>query len=58
MALGNGATVEHSSSVALGSDATTRSDEVSVGKAGTERYIANVKDAVKDTDSVNKKTNG
>ncbi|HHF1977553.1 hypothetical protein MY608_04940 [Haemophilus influenzae] len=56
VALGDGAKAEHSNSVALGSDAqTTRSNEVSVGKVGTERYIANVKTAEKDTDAVNKK---
>ena len=56
VAIGSDAKAEHSDSVALGSNAqTTRSDEVSVGKAGTERYIANVKTAEKDTDAVNKK---
>ena len=56
VAIGSDAKAEHSSSVALGSEAiTTRSDEVSVGKAGSEKFIANVKDAVKDTDAVNKK---
>ncbi|EFA28047.1 invasin [Haemophilus influenzae HK1212] len=56
VAIGNGAKAEHSDSVALGSNAqTTRSDEVSVGKSGSEKFIANVKDAVNDTDAVNKR---
>nr|PRJ69356.1 Adhesin YadA precursor [Haemophilus influenzae] len=54
--LGYKAKAQHNNSMALGAESiTTRENEVSFGKEGTERYIANVKTAEKDTDAVNKK---
>ncbi|WP_434103517.1 YadA-like family protein [Haemophilus influenzae] len=54
--LGYKAKAQHDNSMALGAESiTTRENEVSFGREGTERYIANVKTAEKDTDAVNKK---
>ncbi|MEX4603142.1 YadA-like family protein [Haemophilus influenzae] len=54
--LGYKAKAQHDNSMALGAESiSTRDNEVSFGKEGTERYIANVKTAEKDTDAVNKK---
>ncbi len=54
--LGYKAKAQHNNSMALGAESiTTRENEVSFGKEGEERYVANVKTAKKDTDAVNKK---
>ena len=54
--LGYKAKAQHDNSMALGAESiTTRENEVSFGKEGEERYVANVKAAEKDTDAVNKK---
>ncbi|HHE9458929.1 TPA: hypothetical protein ACPHRJ_001244 [Haemophilus influenzae] len=56
IALGNKAKAKYNNAIAVGySSETTRENEVSFGREGTERYIANVKAAEKDTDAVNKK---
>ncbi|WP_232744882.1 hypothetical protein [Haemophilus influenzae] len=56
MVLGNKAKAKYNNSIAVGySSETTRENQVSFGREGTERYIANVKAAEKDTDAVNKK---
>lgn len=57
VAMGAGATASANNSVALGAGSQTgnRENIVSVGSAGNERAIANVADAVMDTDAVNKR---
>jgi autotransporter adhesin len=57
VAMGAGATASANNSVALGAGSKTgnRENIVSVGSAGNERAIANVADAVMDTDAVNKR---
>ncbi|MDM0065990.1 YadA-like family protein [Variovorax sp. J31P207] len=57
VAIGAGATASALNSVAIGAGSTTgnRENTVSVGSAGNERAIANVADAVMDTDAVNKR---
>ncbi|ANH75643.1 hemagglutinin family protein [Ralstonia insidiosa] len=57
VAVGAGASASNNNSVALGAGSTTtRDNTVSVGSVGAERIVANVADAVQDTDAVNKRT--
>ena len=57
VALGQGATASAANSVALGAGSVANRDNVvSVGAAGNERVVANVADAVQDTDAVNKRS--
>lgn len=54
MAIGHYAECRHLRSAAVGSGSlTTREHELSVGKAGEERFVANVKAGVLPTDAVN-----